>query len=122
MSLLPFLMVIWLSITCQHCFASEMPKMETGHSCCPSMHMDQQQDKHHHGDNKTCKHTCTIHASQQKDIHDGFSLEKHIISLTGPSRSYGSEYLSRHRSLVFPHRIEPLHYASIFESYRILLI
>lgn len=123
MFLMPFLVVIWLSITCQNCFASEKPVVEKSHACCPSMQTGQEQVKqHHHETSKACKSSCTIHTSQQSDIHDGFSLEKQFVSLGGPSRSYGSDYLARHRAQVYPHRIEPLHYPSVFESYRVLLI
>ena len=120
--LLPVLMVIWLSVTCQACFASEQPVAMNDHDCCPGMKTGHDHGVHQHDNAKACKISCTIHDSQQKDIHDGFALEKLVLPLATLSESFGSLVLVRDDPGVFPLRIEPVYSPPVFENYRILLI
>lgn len=124
--LLPILMVIWLSVTCQACFASEQPVAMNGHDCCPGMKVKQDQDAHQHAlqhqGAKVCKTSCTIHSSQKQDIHDGFSLEKLTPVLAPVSDALAARLLARHSPGIPVQRVEPAYFPPAFESYRILLI
>jgi hypothetical protein len=120
--LMPALLVIWLLLSCQNCFAAEKQSVQD-HSCCPSMKAEMPEPvKQKNQHDVQCKNDCTIKAHQKSDISDRLSLEKQILLGLVQGQAINLEYLKITRHLVPRDNHERQFRPSVFESYRILLI
>jgi hypothetical protein len=119
--LMPALLVIWLLLSCQNCFAAEKADVQD-HSCCPSAKADMPEPVKKNTHDEKCQSDCTIQVHQKSDITDRLSLEKQILLGLAPGKAINFDYLKITRHVFPRYNQERQLRPSIFESYRILLI